>query len=135
MALNKWLLQILIATLFVASIVSSAGCGKEEGNSADHSKEEGKYEVFAECLTEQGVKMYGAYWCSHCNNQKELFGESWHHVTYVECSLPNKAGQTKVCQEAGIKAYPTWEFGDGTRSEGELSLRQLSQRSGCLLED
>ena len=24
-------------------------------------------------------KLYGAYWCSHCNNQKQLFGMEAHH--------------------------------------------------------
>jgi len=33
----------------------------------------GFYDEFAQCLTDKGVKMYGAYWCPHCQAQKALF--------------------------------------------------------------
>ena len=35
-----------------------------------------KYDAFARCLKDRQVKMYGAYWCPHCAEQKEMFGES-----------------------------------------------------------
>lgn len=94
----------------------------------------GQYDEFAQCLTQKGVKMYGAYWCPHCNNQKKAFAGSWKHIDYIECSLPNKGGQSTTCQEADIQAYPTWELPDGQRIEGELSMKRLSELSGCTLE-
>ena len=97
------------------------------------TKSTGKYDSFAKCLADNGVKMYGAYWCPHCNNQKQMFGSSWQYVNYIECSLPNRAGQTQVCNQAGIRAYPTWEFQDGNILEGELTFTQLSQYSNCQL--
>jgi hypothetical protein len=93
----------------------------------------GKYDSFAQCLSQSGVKMYGAYWCPHCNEQKSMFGSSWQYVNYVECSLANRAGETPACTQAGITAYPTWEFQDGSRVEGALTLEELSTRSGCPL--
>lgn len=93
----------------------------------------GKYDGFAECLSEKGFKMYGAYWCSHCADQKKLFGNSFSKINYVECSLPNNAGQTEDCKNAGINSYPTWEFGDGTKQDGVISLNKLSEISGCIL--
>ena len=36
-----------------------------------------KYDAFARCLEDRQVKMYGAYWCPHCAEQKEMFGESF----------------------------------------------------------
>ncbi|MBI4177520.1 MAG: hypothetical protein HY516_04080 [Candidatus Aenigmarchaeota archaeon] len=93
----------------------------------------GQYDDFAKCLAEKDAKMYGAYWCGHCANQKKEFGASWKYVDYVECSLPNKAGQTQICEQAGIKGYPTWEFSDGSRLEGEVSLYGLAQKTGCEL--
>jgi hypothetical protein len=63
-----------------------------------------------------------------------MFGNSWSQVNYVECSLPNKAGQTQVCTESGITSYPTWEFQDGLRIEGEMPLEKISSLSGCKLE-
>ncbi len=91
----------------------------------------GKYDGLAKCLTEKGVKMYGAYWCPHCAKQKALFGKSFEYVNYIECSLPNKAGQTELCKEAGIEGYPTWEFASGERLPGEQTLQALSEKSAC----
>lgn len=93
----------------------------------------GKYDEFAQCLTDKGIKMYGAYWCPHCTAQKELFGKSWKYVNYIECSLPNRAGQTTECRDAGIQSYPTWEFVDSSRISGSLSLQQLNEKSDCEL--
>ena len=91
----------------------------------------GKLDDFSKCLTEKKVKMWGAYWCPHCKNQKEEFGDSWEFVTYTECSLPGGSGQTKECKEAGIEGYPTWEFEDGERMSGEIPLEVLAEKSGC----
>lgn len=88
---------------------------------------------FAKCLSEKRVVMYGASWCPHCNNQKKMFGENWKYVNYVECSTASGIGQSKQCDEAGITAYPTWEFSDGTRKQGELTPSQISKLSGCAL--
>lgn len=98
------------------------------------SKDSGKYDAFAHCLSEKGTKMYGAYWCSHCQEQKKMFGGSWDKVDYIECSLPNRAGETAICNQAGITSYPTWQFADGTRKSGTLSLEDLGFFSGCELE-
>ena len=92
------------------------------------------FDDFAKCLTDNGVKMYGAFWCPHCNNQKEMFGNSWKFVNYIECSLPSRA-QNDLCKNAGIKAYPTWEFSDGNRIEGELTFESLSKNSNCKLPE
>ena len=89
-----------------------------------------KYENFAKCMTQSGAKMYGAYWCTHCSEQKALFGASWKNINYIECSLPNKAGQTQECISAGIESYPTWEIG-GKRFSGAKSPESLSELSGC----
>lgn len=91
----------------------------------------GQYDQLAQCLTINGTKMYGAYWCSHCVNQKRLFGSSFEKINYIECSLPDGKTQIDECRQAGIKGYPTWEFGDGSRLEGEISLATLAKKSNC----
>lgn len=91
----------------------------------------GQYDEFASCLTSKGAKMYGAYWCPHCVDQKKAFGNSWRLVNYVECSLPNNAGSTPACNAAKIDSYPTWEFAGGKRIGGVLSLQQLAGETGC----
>lgn len=90
------------------------------------------YDAFAQCLSNSGVTMYGAWWCSHCENQKELFGDAFDQVNYVECSTAART-MNQTCQDAGIQGYPTWEFSDGSRASGEQSLETLSQKSGCAL--
>ena len=95
----------------------------------------GKLDSFAQCLKDKGVLFYGAFWCPHCQNQKKLFGSSEKHLPYVECSTPNSSGQLQVCRDADIESYPTWKFPDGSKQEGELSLQELSNKSGCLLPE
>ncbi len=99
-----------------------------------NNRTSGQYDNFAKCISNEEVKIYGAYWCPHCINQKKMFGASWKYINYTECSLPNREGQTSICKEAGIKAYPTWEFQGGERVEGELSLKELSQYTNCPVE-
>ena len=93
----------------------------------------GEYDALAECLTEKGFKIYGAYWCPHCIDQKEAFGNSFKKINYIECSLPNNAGQTEICKQALIMSYPTWELPNGTRIGGVISFGRLSELSGCAL--
>lgn len=101
------------------------------------SLEASQYDDLTKCLAAKNVRMYGAYWCTHCQAQKKAFGSSWQYVKYIECSLPAQAGlpggkgQTQECNEAGIKGYPTWDFGNGERLSGEVSLEQLAEKSGC----
>lgn len=92
----------------------------------------GTYDEFAECLSENNVTMYGTFWCPHCKNQKEMFGKSWKFVDYVECSTDDYQ-QTQVCLDAGIRGYPTWEFSDGSRQAGEITIDRIALASGCKL--
>ena len=40
----------------------------------------------AQKLKSAGAKMYGAFWCSHCQEQKVAFGvEAQNDLPYVEC--------------------------------------------------
>jgi len=93
----------------------------------------GKLDQFAQCLSSSGVKFYGAFWCSHCQNQKALFGNSKKYLPYIECSTPDSNGQLQVCKDEQITTYPTWRFPDGTSQEGELTLQQLAEKSFCPL--
>ncbi|MDP3985558.1 MAG: hypothetical protein Q8P82_02225 [bacterium] len=90
-----------------------------------------KYDAFAQCLTEKGAKMYGAWWCPHCENQKKLLGSSFRYINYIECSPGGTRAMSAECQTAGIKGYPTWEFPDGMRASGELSIAELAEGSQC----
>ena len=86
----------------------------------------------AKHLKETGAKMYGAFWCSHCEDQKETFG-SGADVPYVEC-FPNgwERGTplAPACAAVGVTGFPTWVMGDGTKFEGEKTLEELAKASG-----
>ena len=99
------------------------------------------YDAFARCLAEKQLKMYGAYWCPHCTEQKEKFAASFQYVPYVECGIPGnpRGGQTQQCKDEGIKKFPTWVLPPTAanpqweRQERVFSLEELSARSGCAL--
>lgn len=93
----------------------------------------GRYDDFANCLKDKGEKFYGAFWCSHCQTQKALFGSSAKYLPYIECSAPDGNSQLEVCKDTLIKVYPTWKFHDGSTKEGELSLQEIADKSGCQL--
>lgn len=88
---------------------------------------------FAKCLTSKGAKMYGAWWCPHCAEQKEDFGYAFQYVNYTECSPPGQRVETPQCKQDGIKNFPTWQFADGSRVEGPQPLAVLSERTSCSL--
>ncbi len=88
-------------------------------------------EKLAKCLTAAGAKMYGAYWCPHCADQKKLFGDSFKYVAYVECDAKGENPNPEACKKAGIEGYPTWIFSDGNKVTGTQDLDNLSQLSNC----
>lgn len=86
--------------------------------------------ALAKHLTTIGAKMYGAFWCGHCHEQKQLFGrEAVDQLTYIECDPKGKNPQVALCQAAGIAGYPTWEI-NGQMYSGTISLAELAQLSG-----
>jgi hypothetical protein len=93
----------------------------------------GKYDEFATCLTDKGAVFYGAFWCTHCQAQKKMFGSSQKLLPYVECSTADGKGQLPICKDKNVEGYPTWEFADGSRLTGEVSLEQLAEKTSCTL--
>ena len=114
---------VLVAVWLIAYGVSNRGESVSAFN--DNTK------ALAQCLTDKGFKLYGAFWCGHCKEQKEMFGEAVGLLNYIECSTPDGNDQTEVCQEAGIEGYPTWGFPDGKKVSGVMTLEELAKVSGC----
>jgi len=92
-----------------------------------------KYDVFAQCLSTHQARMYGLYWCPHCLEQKEMFGEAFHYVPYTECAIKGSPEMAAECRVAGVKLFPSWQFGMDPPKEGVLSLEALSDKTGCKL--
>src|SRR5580658_1144082 len=90
-----------------------------------------RYDGFAKCLATKQAKMYGLYWCPHCIEQKEMFGDAFHYVPYVECAIKGSSEMAPACKAAGLKLFPSWQFGLEPPKEGVLSLEALSDKTGC----
>ncbi|MGA7292851.1 MAG: hypothetical protein WBW53_16930 [Terriglobales bacterium] len=117
--------------VYAVLIVIAFGLAYYLGNRTQH-----KHDAFARCLAARGVKMYGAYWCPHCAEQKEEFGASFEYVPYVECGVKGDLrAEAQVCKDADIKHFPTWQFPPtGERVERVFTLQELSDRTGCSLQ-
>lgn len=88
--------------------------------------------AFAKALADVGVTYYGAAWCPACTEQKELFQDGGDFLPFVEVTRSDRT-LNPIGTAAGITVFPTWEFPDGSRATGVLSLATLSQRSGVAI--
>lgn len=129
---------------FLAGVVIIVGAVALIANNQPKIASQYNLDAFAQCLTEKKTIFYGAFWCVHCQNSKNVFGDAKSKLPYVECSTPDGKGQLQICIDQKIEGYPTWVFADGSRLGGELSgeipasenmisLSTLSQKSGCPL--
>ena len=117
--MRKFSSLLLVLSLFLSA------CGSRDTT----------YDTFAQCIADSGTAFYGAFWCPHCKDQKEAFGDSVDLLPYVECDPNGKNSQAAVCNSKGVKSYPTWEFPDGTVKTGVYSLDELSKYTSCPLPD
>ncbi|MBR8831181.1 MAG: vitamin K epoxide reductase family protein [Chlorogloea purpurea SAG 13.99] len=90
--------------------------------------------ALAKHLASKGIKEYGAFWCPHCYEQKQLFGKEAVAIikeekVYVECDPQGNAPDPKACSAAGIKGFPTWIIA-GAQHSGTQSLEKLAELSG-----
>lgn len=119
-----------VVGLLVLGVIATVAIRGAGGNT---SNVPGKYDALATCLKDKGAVFYGAFWCTHCQAQKKLFGSSQKLLPYVECSPTSGQGQIQACIDKKIASYPTWEFADGTRLMGEIPLAQLAEKTACVL--
>lgn len=143
MSNKKWLvigiaLIVIIAGLGIIFFASNK-VGDKNGKSdsengqvsgASTQNENAEYkEKLAKYLKEQGMILYGAYWCSHCKEQKALFGDAVKYLDYVECDAKGDGANPDECVARGIEGYPTWIY-NGKQYSGVQSLEDLAEISG-----
>ncbi len=128
---NNVKIFISIIGLLVLGVIVSVLVGAN----GERATGPGKYDAFAQCLTDKGAVFYGAFWCPHCQAQKKMFGSSAKLLPYVECSTLDGKSQLPACKEKGISSYPTWTFADGTKMTGEVPLVQLATKTQCPLPE
>lgn len=100
----------------------------EKGPPITH--ESGKAEIaLAEHLRSLDAKIYTAYTCPHCYEQKQLFGqEAMKLIQDIECNSKGFEAQPKLCEAAGIRGVPTWEI-DGKLYPGVQPLERIAELS------
>lgn len=106
----------------------------EQGNVAgvttqDSNKDPVWIEGLAKYLTEKGMVMYGASWCTHCQNQKKEFGDAVKYIDYVECDSSSPNANPDECKANDVTGYPTWIY-QGKQYSGEQSLEKLAEITG-----
>ncbi len=111
----KWILGLIIISTIVLTACSTGNTVKS-----------GQYDSLATCMTANGATMYGTEWCPHCKNQKEMFGNSFSLIDYVDCDR-----YKNECIGAGVEGYPTWKI-NGSNYAGTQNLYTLAEKSGCL---
>jgi len=99
----------------------------------------GKYAAFAQCIYDDGMRMYGARTCSFCAKQRALFGDATPYIREIECDPREPNNETDRCIAKGIERTPTWIREDGAGNTlkkfdpGVLSLETLAAETGCVL--
>lgn len=113
----------LVAALLLAVAMHADALGWLSGQGAADPR----LRAIAEHLAASGARFYGASWCSHCQQQKALFGAAAEALPYVECSPHGRgAPRATACEMADIRNYPTWIV-DGRRIERVLDPDALAR--------
>jgi len=86
-----------------------------------------KLAEFSSCLSEKGLKIYGANWCGWTERLVvdtlggfDIVGEA-----YVECTE-----EEELCKKEGVTGYPTIKL-NGELYSGERTLEALGEATGC----
>jgi glutaredoxin len=86
--------------------------------------------ALAEHLAANGAKFYGAYWCSHCQKQKSMFGATAvTKLPYVECAKEAENSQRQLCKDKKIEMFPTWVI-NGKYLTGTRELKEIADLTG-----
>ncbi|CAK0871144.1 unnamed protein product, partial [Prorocentrum cordatum] len=86
--------------------------------------------ALAKHLKASGAMCYTAWWCPHCQEQREQFGrEAAALGPFVQCSSAERSLLAQ-CKDKDIDGYPTWIMGDGKKHSGIQALSELAEYSG-----
>ena len=111
---------------FTSSLVANAASSNNAPPTITTSSSKAALEL-ATKLEKLDAKMYGAFWCSHCFDQKEIFGkQAFSKIPYIECSKDGLNSQTKLCKSKEVPGYPTWEIA-GKLYPGQQELEELEE--------
>ena len=119
---NRFYISVVIIALIFANLAISSYTQTYTGQAISKQSDT---EAFARCLTSRGVVMYGHGQEESTMLQKQMFGNTFWYVNYVDCER-----QTEYCESKGISSFVTWEK-NGKKFGGALDFKDLSLISGC----
>ena len=85
--------------------------------------------ALAKHLQSIDAKLFGDFTCSHCSEQKSLFGDAISYIDYVECHPEGENPKPQLCESVGVRYLPTWWI-KGELHIGLMSLEELARISG-----
>ena len=88
--------------------------------------------AFATALNDAGVQFFGSAFSAETTEQRELFEDGSDFLPFLEVTNPDGSLNALGISE-DITVFPTWEFPDGSRETGVLSLEEISERSGVAI--
>lgn len=77
-----------------------------------------------QCIADNSL-VYSSSTCGACKYQKDLFGDSYDLINEIDCLY-----ETEKCQEAQIKATPTWII-NNQEYPGAKTIEELKELTGC----
>ena len=135
--LNGWKKLTLVVVSLVVLMFAVVGCGNGTGeiisdpDTRDTEVDDtiSTMREFNECLSENGMTIYGMEWCPACSQLVETLGgyESAQPV-YVECT--DAENQQKCQSEMQGNAVPEVQL-NGEMFQGSRSLEGFSEATGC----
>lgn len=81
-------------------------------------------EELAKCIGDNSI-YYMQTGCPACEQQKELFGNSYKHLTTINCKTNPTA-----CTTNAITSTPTWSI-KGEKTIGVKTIEELKEMTGC----
>ena len=91
-----------------SSSVSPAASLQAEGEDQQTARD---LIAFAKGLATAGAVEYGAAWCLHCTEQKELFATGEYYVPFVEVTNADRTLNATGTAKS-ITSFPTWDIPD-----------------------
>lgn len=125
---EKRYLIVVIFVVILGGIIFYFG-----GKATLEAKQKEKQENLAYCLLSKNIVLYGDSESLQTEQQKEIFGEAFKYINYVEC---NKLDDwSEECKEKGINDVPAWTFPKILKIESQLlscdECQKKSERLYC----
>lgn len=123
-----------LGIIFISSDKTDEGkvAEKEDGEVAGVTSGENSIDKteLAKYLSQKGAVLYGSAYCGHCKKQKELFGDAFQYIDYVECGDSADANYNATeCEANDIVSIPTWIY-QSQKYVGQKTIEELAEIVG-----